>query len=155
MCVCPNNINCTNLRNRNGHAVSSLSTLSVCEKNFSVVSCCCWSQDKKILPGTGMTHHSLPSQASQVPGLAGQWEVPTDSERLTPGEDITTGNEQLAVVNIYSLLLQWWVGSKKVQEIGTRCLWIKPGLTYVIWSFYPTSIWSIKSHHLCLTATYL
>lgn len=39
---------------------------------FSVVSCCCWSQDKKILPGTGMTNHSLPSQASQVPESAGQ-----------------------------------------------------------------------------------
>lgn len=48
-----NNINCTNLRNRNGHAITSLSAPSVSEKNFSVVSCCYWSQEDKNLPGTG------------------------------------------------------------------------------------------------------
>lgn len=61
-----------------------------------------------------MANHSLHSQASEVPRSAWQLKVATDLERLTPGEVIPTRSEQLAVVNIYVLLLQSWVGSKKV-----------------------------------------
>lgn len=53
MSISPNNINCTNLRNRNGHAITSLTTLSVSEKNFRVVSCCYGNQEGKNLLGMG------------------------------------------------------------------------------------------------------
>lgn len=152
----PNNINCTNLSNRNDHAITSLSTLLMSEKNLRVVSCCYWRRIKTWQEwDMWVTNSSLTSQASEVPGSAWQWKVPTETERLTPGRGIPTESEQLAVVNIYRPVLQWWEGSKKVEEIWARCLWIKPALTYVIWSFSLISIWSIKSYHLCLTATYL
>lgn len=49
----PNNINYINLRNRNGQPITSLFTLSVSEKNFRVVSCCCGNQEEKNFLGMG------------------------------------------------------------------------------------------------------
>lgn len=59
-----------------------------------------------------MANHSLHSQAS-----AWQLKITTDLGRITPREVVPTRSEQLAVVNIYGLLLQWWVGPKSVGDL--------------------------------------
>lgn len=73
-------INCTNLRNRNGHAIASLFTISAFEKKFRDMSCCYWSQEEKSLVRNGawrwQTILCIHSQASEIPRSAWQLKAP-------------------------------------------------------------------------------
>jgi len=70
----PNNITCTNLRNRNGRAITVLPAHSVSEKNFRVVSCCYWSQEGENLlgmeRGDDKPFFAFPGSTSPWVGLA-------------------------------------------------------------------------------------